>query len=96
MKLYVCPVAEHDVPGPINIHPCHRAIVALDKAGHRYERAEVKGGRLRPWTLKGTRDEIIELSGQNLVPILVLDDETVITGSGNIVEWAKANVAVSA
>jgi glutathione S-transferase len=91
MKLYVCTIADMDVPGPIRLHPCTKAISALDEAGHVYERVEVKGGRLRPWTMKGTRDEVEELSGQKLVPILVLDDGTVITGSGDVVKWAKAN-----
>ena len=36
------------------------------------------------------RAEIQRLSGQRAVPILVLDDE-VITGSGAIVQWARAN-----
>jgi glutathione S-transferase len=32
-----------------------------------------------------------KLSGQRSVPILVLDDEEVIVGSGKIVSWAKEN-----
>ena len=32
-----------------------------------------------------------ELTGNRWVPTLVLDDGTVIDGSGAIVEWARAN-----
>ena len=45
-----------------------------------------------PWTW-GSRDEeraeVKELSGTNEVPILVLDDGEVISGSGTIARWAK-------
>ena len=95
MKLYICPSQDKDIPGPIHLHPCAKAIAALDETGHTYERQVVKGGALKPWTLKGNRDEIIELSGQNKVPILVLDDGEVITGSGTIVNWARSNPADS-
>ncbi|MCB0866851.1 MAG: glutathione S-transferase domain-containing protein, partial [Solirubrobacterales bacterium] len=39
------------------------------------------------------RDEVKDLSGQENVPILVLDDGEVISGSGTIADWAKANPA---
>ena len=45
-----------------------------------------------PWTW-GSRDEeraeVKELSGTNEVPILVLDDGEVISGSGTIARWAR-------
>jgi glutathione S-transferase len=45
-----------------------------------------------PWT-RGSRDEdraeVRELSGTNEVPVLVLDDGTVISDSRRIVKWAK-------
>jgi glutathione S-transferase len=37
------------------------------------------------------RAEVERISGQRAVPILVLDDGEVITGSGRIVAWAKAH-----
>jgi glutathione S-transferase len=46
------------------------------------------------WTLPNRardRAEVERLSGQLAVPILVLDDDSVIVGSGAIVEWAKTN-----
>ena len=73
-------------------HPCARAAKALGQAGRSYELKTVAGYRLLPWTRKpGQRDEIERLSGQENVPILVLDDGCVVTGSRNIVSWAKAH-----
>jgi glutathione S-transferase len=60
---------------------------------------KVKGGTLKLWTWPtraGDRAEIEKLSGQRGVPILVLDDAEVITGSGAIVDWARAHRAESA
>jgi glutathione S-transferase len=73
-------------------HPCGRAAGALDKAGYEYELRTVKGYRLAPWTRPSRskdRAEIKRLSGTNEVPILVLDDGTVVSGSGRIVRWAR-------
>ncbi len=39
------------------------------------------------------RAEVKQLSGQNSVPILVLDDGEVVTGSGAIVKWAREHPA---
>lgn len=100
MVLYTCPsgTSHGDLPGPL-AHPCGKAGKALDRAGHRYEVKQVEGGLLRFWTLPSRardRAEIEKLSGQRAVPILVLDDGTVIAGSGKIVEWAKANPPATA
>ena len=73
-------------------HPCGRAGKALDDAGHAYEHRQVKGGTLKLWTLpKRAQDraEVERLSGQRAVPVLVLDDGEVVTGSGDIVRWAS-------
>jgi glutathione S-transferase len=81
------------LPGPI-AHPCGRAAKALDDAGHDYEWRKVNGGTLKFWTWPSRardRAEVEELSGQRGVPILVLDDGEVITGSGPIVSWAAEN-----
>ena len=81
------------LPGPV-AHPCGRAAKALDDAGHTYEWKKVKGGPLKFWTWPARahdRAEVEQLSGQRAVPILVLDDGEVITGSGAIVGWAAAN-----
>ena len=95
MVLYTCADGKSlgGLPAPI-AHPCGRAAKALDDAGHEYEWKKVKGGTLKLWTWPSRardRAEVEQLSGQRSVPILVLDDGEVITGSGAIVSWARAN-----
>jgi glutathione S-transferase len=93
--LYTCSFEKMGGGLPVPLaHPCGRAAKALDDAGHSYEIKTVKGGSLRIWTLPNRardRAEVEELSGQRAVPILVLDDGEVISGSGRIVEWARAH-----
>jgi glutathione S-transferase len=91
--LYTCSdgKAFGSLPGPL-AHPCGRAAVALDRAGHSYEWRKVGGGTLKFWTWRNRerdRTDVVRLSGQRSVPILVLDDGAVITGSGEIVRWAR-------
>ena len=92
MILYTCTdgKAFGALPAPI-AHPCGRAAKALDDAGHHYDLKQVKGGTLKFWTWPSRahdRAEIERLSGQRAVPILVLDDGEVLTGTGTIVRWA--------
>jgi len=81
---------------PNILHPCGYAAKALDDAGHDYELRVVGSYRLMPWTWSSRdkdRAEVKALSGTNEVPILVLDDATVISGSGDIVRWAREHPA---
>jgi Glutathione S-transferase, N-terminal domain len=95
VKLYVCAEGtSFGWPPPPFAHPCGRAARALDQAGHTYECERVAGGTLKFWTWSSRahdRAEIEKLSGQRAVPILVLDDGEVISGSGGIVDWAREN-----
>jgi glutathione S-transferase len=87
--LYTC---GQKTRGPAFAHPCGKAGKALDDAGYEYELKTVGGYRLMPWTWgsRGAdRTEVKRLSGTNEVPILVLDDGEVISGSGAIARWAK-------
>jgi glutathione S-transferase len=91
--LYTCSFGKSGggLPAPF-AHPCGRAAKALDGSGHPYKIEQVQGGSLRPWTWPARardRAEVERLSGQRSVPILVLDDGGVVTGSGAIVEWAQ-------
>jgi glutathione S-transferase len=93
MVLYVCAEGTKlgGLPAPI-AHPCGRAAKALDAAGHDYEIEKVRGGTAKLWTWPSRardRAEVQRLSGQRAVPILVLDDDEVIVGSGAIVRWAR-------
>ena len=96
MLLYTCGQKKR---GPASMHPCAKAGKALDAAGHTYEMKVMEGYRLMPWTW-GSRDEdraeVKELSGTNEVPILVLDDGEVISGSSTIARWARENPAAPA
>jgi glutathione S-transferase len=96
MILYTCPRGTN---GSIAfIHPCARAGRALEAAGYRYEVKTVKGYRLLPrrhTKRDEDRAEVRRLSGWNDVPILVLDDGEVISGSSVIVHWAKENPAAA-
>jgi glutathione S-transferase len=93
MLLYTCGQKKG---GPAALHPCAKAGKALDAAGYEYEIKTVGGYRLMPWTW-GKRDddraEVKRLSGTNEVPILVLDDGEVISGSGTIARWASEHPA---
>jgi glutathione S-transferase len=78
--------------GPGLMHPCAKAGKALDAAGYEYEIKTVGGYRGAFWTWGSRsedRAEVKRLSGTNEVPILVLDDGSVISGSGAIARWAK-------
>lgn len=90
MKLYTC--GQRD-SGPA-LHPCAKAGHALRDAGHEFEIETVPGYKLLFWTRRGgARDKIKEISGQTDVPVLVLDDGEVISGSGTIARWAKEHPA---
>lgn len=97
MVLYTCVhgTSFGNLPAPI-AHPCGRAGHALDQAGHKYETKHVQGGTLKFWTWPSRgrdRAEVEQLSGQRAVPILVLDDGEVVSGSGAIVRWAREHPA---
>ena len=89
MVLYTC---GQKTAGPGFAHPCAKAGKALNAAGYEYEIKTVSGYRAAIWTWgsrSGDRSEVKKLSGTNEVPILVLDDGEVISGSGAIARWAK-------
>ena len=75
-------------------------LATLTDLEQRYGELPGAGGyRLMPWTW-GSREEdraeVTELSGTPEVPILVLDDGEVISGSGEIASWAKQHPAARA
>lgn len=93
MVLYTC---GQKTRGGSVVHACARAINSLDAAGYEYEHRVVGGYRLMPWTWKERnveRQEVERLSGTKEVPILVLDDGEVVSGSGTIARWAREHPA---
>ena len=90
MKLYVC-WGTFPTPRPGG-HPCRNAHTALTDAG--YEPELINTYSLGPLpALTPGRREVQRLTGNTWVPTLVLDDDTVIDGSKEIVAWAKAHPA---
>ena len=96
MKLYVC-WGTFPVPWPRRGrtwrpggHPCKAAHDALRASGHSPEVVRTYGlGQLPDFT--SGRKEVKRLTGESWVPILVLDDGTVIAGSQEIETWAQRN-----
>jgi hypothetical protein len=94
MKLYVCYGTFTKTPRPGG-HPCGNAHRALREAGHDPEVIRSYGGGFLPDFLNGTRGrrEVRELTGSNMVPVLVTDEGEVVKESSKIVEWAQAHPA---
>lgn len=93
MKLYVCyGLFKSPRPGG---HPCRNAHEALRAAGHSPEVVKSYGLGILPGIFNRTkgRQEVEGLTGNRMVPTLVLDDGTVVDGSSEIVAWAKAHPA---
>ena len=88
MVLYTCPARKHGANAPIVKHPCGVAAEALDRAGQSYEVSVVGGFKKIPLSRRGRRNEIRALTGQDDVPVLVLDDGTTVQGTAAIVDWA--------
>ena len=91
MKLYVC-YGTFQTPRPGG-HPCANAYHALRDAGHEPELVKTYGLGVLPGFLNRTagRRRVKELTGNQWVPTLVLDDDTVIDGSHEIAAWAAGN-----
>lgn len=90
MILYTCPAQKHGANAPLFKHPCGVAAQALDKAGQQYGLKVVGGFKPLGFTRRGKRQEISDLTGQEDVPVLVTDEQTVVTGTAAIVAWAEA------
>lgn len=89
MKLYVCwGLFRTPKPG----HPCRNAHDALTAAGYTPEVVRSYGWGLLPRFLNRSRGrrEVRRLTGRDWVPVLVLDDGQVVSGSKEIAAWAAA------
>ena len=96
MKLYVC-WGTFPVPWPRtegswrpSAHPCKVAHDALQQAGYSPDVVKVYGFARLPDFTRG-RKEVKRRTGDNWVPVLVLQDGEVIKDSKNIVAWARDN-----
>jgi hypothetical protein len=79
-------------------HSCGAAHAALKDAGHDPEVQKAYSTRLVPNALQVTagRKEAVRRTGKSDVPVLILDDDTTVAGSKQIVTWAKANPVAQA
>jgi hypothetical protein len=94
VKLYVC-YGTFKSPRPGG-HPCGNAYRALKEAGHEPEVVKTYGWGALPDALNtGRRKEVKALSGNTWVPVLVTDDESVVSGSKEIVAWAQEHPAAA-
>ena len=92
MKLYVCWTAR-DTPGPHH-HACTRAYDALRDAGYDPQVSRTYSfGAVPAFLQTPGRREVKRLSGQSWVPMLVTDEDEVISGSREIESWAQAHPA---
>jgi len=96
MTLYTCPAGTHGANVPLVSHPCGVAAQALERAGHAFTVKTVGGFKSIPMSRRGKREEIISLTGQQDVPVLLLDDGSTIRGSSEIVAWAAGHSAGTA
>jgi hypothetical protein len=97
MKLYVCYGTFTTTPRPGG-HPCGNAYRALREAGYDPEVVRSYGLGILPGFLNRTagRREVKKLTGNYWVPVLVTDDDEVVSDSKNIVAWAKEHPATKA
>lgn len=91
MVLHTCPARTHGANAPLVKHPCGVAAQALDAAGLTYTVKVAGGFKHVPFSRRGKRDEIRALTGQDDVPVLVLDDGATVVGTSTIVEWAASH-----
>lgn len=92
LKLYTCHV---DRGGPA-VHPCRRCHETLEEAGHQYETEIFDRNKPMGLFTSGKRPELKKMTGQEKLPVLRLDDGSFITGSGDIIKWARSNAPATA
>ena len=96
MKLYIC-WGTFQTPRPGG-HPCANAYQALREAGHDPELIKVHGLGVGPgllqWKTSG-REQVEQLTGDSMVPVLVTDEGEAINESERIAEWAQSHPASS-
>jgi hypothetical protein len=95
MVLYTCPARTHGANAPLIKHPCGVAAQALDRAGHAYTVKVVGGFKNVPFSRMGKRAEIRTLTGRDDVPVLLLDDGSIVQGSHEIADWATTHPAAA-
>ncbi|MHB8691637.1 MAG: glutathione S-transferase N-terminal domain-containing protein [Solirubrobacteraceae bacterium] len=83
--LYVC----HGDEGGPKVHPCRRVQEALKAKGVEYDKVIAGHGSPLPFLRKGTREPVVEATGEGRLPAMKLADGTVLTHSREILKWIK-------
>ena len=83
--LFVC----HGDDGGPRVHPCRRVQEAMREKGIEYDKVIAGHGSPWPFLRKGSRDDLIEATGDKKLPALKLPDGTVLTHSRAILSWVK-------
>ena len=89
LTLYVC----HGDEGGPRVHPCRRVQEAMHAKGIAYNKVIAAHGSPIPFLRKGSRDELLQATGDTKLPALKLPDGTVITHSRAILAWVKEQPA---
>jgi glutathione S-transferase len=71
------------------MHPCRRVQEAMRAKGIAYDKVIAAHGSPWPFLRKGSREELLEATGDKKLPALKLTDGTVITHSRAILAWVK-------
>ena len=85
MTLFVCHIDDGGPPP----HACKRTQRALRDAGHDFEKVIFARGIPFGLFTTGRRPALKEISGQEKLPVLRLPDGTTVSGSANIIAWAR-------
>ena len=85
LTLFVCHIDDGGPPP----HACKRTQRALRDAGHDFEKVIFARGIPFGLFTTGRRPALKEISGQEKLPVLRLPDGTTVSGSANIIAWAR-------
>lgn len=81
--LFVCDGDERGAP----FHPCARVQKAMRAAGVDYDKVIAGHGSPFPFLRKGSRQPVIDATGEDKLPALKLADGTVLTPTRAILDW---------
>jgi hypothetical protein len=84
---------------PLHGHPCGEANRALVEAGYQPEVVRSYGLGALPGLVNDRlpgRRKVKEMTGKYWVPVLVTDEDEVVQGSQEIIDWARTHPASAA
>ena len=85
LTLLVCNIDDGGPPP----HACKRAQRALRDAGHDFDKVIAARGIPFGLFTTGRRPRLKQISGQEKLPVLLLPNNETISGSADIIAWAR-------